>query len=75
MVAEFDARGLQVCIHAQGDRAIEAVLDTYSTVLSEGQGTRCGTGSSMADRCSRRWRHGPQRAGSRWRPSPDVRPW
>jgi hypothetical protein len=33
MVAEFDAHGLQVCIHAQGDRAIETVLDTYATVL------------------------------------------
>ena len=33
MVTEFDARGLQVCIHAQGDRAIETVLDTYATVL------------------------------------------
>ena len=33
MVAEFDARGLQVCIHAQGDRAIETVLDTYAAVL------------------------------------------
>jgi predicted amidohydrolase YtcJ len=33
MAAEFDARGLQVCIHAQGDRAIETVLDTYATVL------------------------------------------
>ena len=33
MVAEFDARGLQVCIHAQGDRAIGAVLDTYAAVL------------------------------------------
>jgi predicted amidohydrolase YtcJ len=32
MVAEFDARGLQVCIHAQGDRAIEAVLDAYAAV-------------------------------------------
>src|ERR1700722_15505620 len=38
MVAEFDGRGLQVCIHAQGDRAIEAVLDAYSTVLSGGPG-------------------------------------
>jgi predicted amidohydrolase YtcJ len=34
MVAEFDARGLQVCVHAQGDRAIETVLDTYATVLA-----------------------------------------
>jgi len=33
MVAGFDARGLQVCIHAQGDRAIETVLNTYATVL------------------------------------------
>jgi hypothetical protein len=33
MVAEFDARGLQVCIHAQGDRAIETVLDAYGAVL------------------------------------------
>ena len=33
MVAEFDALGLQVCIHAQGDRAIETVLDSYATVL------------------------------------------
>ena len=30
MVSEFGARGLQVCIHAQGDRAIEAVLDAYA---------------------------------------------
>jgi predicted amidohydrolase YtcJ len=34
MVAELDAQGLQVCIHAQGDRAIEAVLDTYAGVLA-----------------------------------------
>jgi predicted amidohydrolase YtcJ len=33
LVAELDAHGLQVCIHAQGDRAIETVLDTYATVL------------------------------------------
>ncbi len=30
MVSEFGGRGLQVCIHAQGDRAIEAVLDAYA---------------------------------------------
>src|SRR5580704_9354895 len=34
MVAGFDARGLQVCVHAQGERAIETVLDAYFTVLS-----------------------------------------
>ncbi|HTT54031.1 MAG TPA: amidohydrolase [Streptosporangiaceae bacterium] len=33
MVADFDGHGFQVCIHAQGDRAIEAVLDAYATVL------------------------------------------
>jgi predicted amidohydrolase YtcJ len=33
MVREFDAHGLQVCIHAQGDRAIGTVLDTYAAVL------------------------------------------
>jgi predicted amidohydrolase YtcJ len=33
MVADFDAHGLQVCVHAQGDRAIETVLDAYGVVL------------------------------------------
>jgi len=34
MVRDFDARGFQVCIHAQGDRAIEAVLDAYAAVTA-----------------------------------------
>ena len=34
MVREFDARGFQVAIHAQGDRAIEIVLDAYADVLT-----------------------------------------
>jgi predicted amidohydrolase YtcJ len=34
MVREFDARGFQVAVHAQGDRAIETVLDAYATVLA-----------------------------------------
>jgi predicted amidohydrolase YtcJ len=34
MVRAFDARGFQVCIHAQGDRAIETVLDAYAAVLA-----------------------------------------
>jgi predicted amidohydrolase YtcJ len=38
LVAELDARGLQVCVHAQGDRAIETVLDTYATVLGSPSG-------------------------------------
>jgi predicted amidohydrolase YtcJ len=33
MVREFDALGLQVCIHAQGDRAIETALDAYAAIL------------------------------------------
>jgi predicted amidohydrolase YtcJ len=36
MVRDLDARGFQVCIHAQGDRAIETVLDAYAAVLSSG---------------------------------------
>jgi hypothetical protein len=35
MVGDFAARGFQVCIHAQGDRAIEAVLDAYAAVLAQ----------------------------------------
>jgi predicted amidohydrolase YtcJ len=36
MVRDFDARGFQVCVHAQGDRAIETVLDAYAAVLAPG---------------------------------------
>jgi predicted amidohydrolase YtcJ len=38
MVRDFDARGFQVCIHAQGDRAIETVLDAYAAILTPGAG-------------------------------------
>jgi predicted amidohydrolase YtcJ len=34
MIREFDARGFQVAVHAQGDRAIETVLDAYAAVLA-----------------------------------------
>jgi predicted amidohydrolase YtcJ len=34
MTREFDARGPQVCIHAQEDRAIEAALDAYATAAT-----------------------------------------
>ena len=34
MVRDFDARGFQVCVHAQGDRAIEITLDAYAQVLA-----------------------------------------
>ena len=38
MVRDFDARGFQVCIHAQGDRAIQIVLDAYAAILPPGAG-------------------------------------
>ncbi|MBO0809951.1 MAG: amidohydrolase family protein, partial [Actinobacteria bacterium] len=38
MVRDLDARGFQVCIHAQGDRAIEAVIDAYAAVLARAPG-------------------------------------
>lgn len=34
MVKDLDARGFQVAIHAQGDRAIESALDAYAGVLA-----------------------------------------
>jgi predicted amidohydrolase YtcJ len=34
MVRDFAARGFQVCIHAQGDRAIEITLDAYAQTLA-----------------------------------------
>jgi predicted amidohydrolase YtcJ len=34
MVRDIAARGFQVCIHAQGDRAIEIVLDAYAQALA-----------------------------------------
>ena len=34
MVRDFAARGFQVCVHAQGDRAIEIVLDAYARALA-----------------------------------------
>jgi predicted amidohydrolase YtcJ len=34
MVRDLDARGFQVCIHAQGDRAIETVLHAYAAVMA-----------------------------------------
>lgn len=38
MVRDFDARGFQVAIHAQGDRAIETVLDAFAATLADGSG-------------------------------------
>jgi predicted amidohydrolase YtcJ len=39
LVRHLDASGFQICIHAQGDRAIETVLDAYATVLAGTPGT------------------------------------
>jgi hypothetical protein len=38
LVRDFDTSGFQVCVHAQGDRAIETVLDAYAAVLEPGTG-------------------------------------
>ena len=38
MVRDFAARGFQVCVHAQGDRAIEIVLDAYARALAQAPG-------------------------------------
>jgi predicted amidohydrolase YtcJ len=40
MVRHFDARGFQVGIHAQGDRAIEIVLDAYAALGTQGNPRR-----------------------------------
>jgi predicted amidohydrolase YtcJ len=40
MVRRLDALGFQVAIHAQGDRAIETVLDAYDAVLAGSTGNR-----------------------------------
>ena len=74
MVSEFGARGLQVCIHAQGDRAIEAVLDAYEAAAAGRGATRCGTASSTPARCTRRSRRGRRPWASWSRPSPGSCP-
>jgi len=47
MVGDFDARGFQVAIHAQGDRAIATVLDAYAAVLG---GEAGGAGNRLRHR-------------------------
>jgi hypothetical protein len=47
MVRDFDARGFQVAIHAQGDRGIETVLDAYAATLAAGTG---GVGNPLRHR-------------------------
>src|SRR5581483_8485204 len=58
MVREFDARGFQVCIHAQGDRAIETVLDAYAAVLPAGGETPSGLRPSGGNPRRHRIEHG-----------------
>ena len=50
MVGDFDARGFQVAIHAQGDRAIETVLDAYAAVLGGEPGGAGGAGNPLRHR-------------------------
>jgi predicted amidohydrolase YtcJ len=38
MVRDFADRGFQVCVHAQGDRAIEITLDAYAQALARTPG-------------------------------------
>jgi predicted amidohydrolase YtcJ len=38
MVGDLAGRGFQVCIHAQGDRAIEITLDAYAQALAHAPG-------------------------------------
>ena len=80
MIREFDTRGFQVAVHAQGDRAIETVLDAYATVLASTglastggpappphqvrDATPGGTGSSTPGRCTRSSRPAPQSSAS-----------
>jgi hypothetical protein len=53
MVRDFDARGFQVAVHAQGDRAIGTVLDAYAAVLAAPPGA---AGAGAAGRNPRRHR-------------------
>jgi hypothetical protein len=48
MVRDFDARGFQVAIHAQGDRAIETVLDAYAATLTLGAGGASSRGGASS---------------------------
>jgi predicted amidohydrolase YtcJ len=68
MVREFDTRGFQVAVHAQGDRAIETVLDAYAAVLagSPGAAGPAGTAGTGTGRNPRR--HRIEHAGAMYPP-------
>jgi predicted amidohydrolase YtcJ len=68
MVRDFDARGFQVCIHAQGDRAIETVLDAYAATLGgQGGSGRGGPGRGGSGRGNPR-RHRIEHGGAMYPP-------
>jgi len=60
MVRDLDARGFQICIHAQGDRAIETVLDAYAAALA---GAGAGAGAPANPR-----RHRIEHGGAMYPP-------
>jgi predicted amidohydrolase YtcJ len=66
MIREFDARGFQVAVHAQGDRAIETVLDAYTRVLAGPGLAGPGLGPSGPGRNPRR--HRIEHAGAMYPP-------
>ncbi|HEY6311277.1 MAG TPA: amidohydrolase [Streptosporangiaceae bacterium] len=69
MVRDFDARGFQVAIHAQGDRAIETVLDAYAATLAGGAGGAGRTGrTGGAGRTGNPLRHRIEHGGAMYPP-------
>ena len=64
MVRELSAHGLRCASTRRGTGRSRPYWTPTARSWVATPGTRCGTGSSMADRCSRRWRPGPRRWGS-----------
>jgi predicted amidohydrolase YtcJ len=67
MIREFDARGFQVAVHAQGDRAIETVLDAYAVVLGSSDPGRAGSPGGAGPARNPR-RHRIEHAGAMYPP-------
>ena len=71
MIREFDTRGFQVAVHAQGDRAIETVLDAYAAVLTGSPGSPDspgGTGVTGGTAGRNPRRHRIEHAGAMYPP-------
>ena len=65
MIRDFDARGFQVAVHAQGDRAIGTVLDAYAAVLAEDRGLAPPPGAAAPGAAGRNpRRHRIEHAGA-----------